>query len=118
MLQRSPSHHASRAAQVEIERAVFIQSIEIGENCGPFSIVSVKALDISTGLWQTLYAGEADSDKADLYKTTNQYNRFTPSPLCQTTFAASTIRIEQNTYAVNDWYVKVNGATEPQTDPT
>ena len=88
----------------------------MGENCGPFSIVRVKAWDSSTSLWQTLYTGEANPEMFKWYKDTNQYNKFIPSSFCQTTFATSILRFELDTYQSNDYneldYVKVVGATE------
>ena len=101
--------------QVEIETPVFLQSVEIGENRGMWSVVRVKAWDSSTSRWQTVHEGEADPDQFAWYQKTEQYNKFTPS-ICQTTFAASIIRIELDTYTINDWneldYVKVIGSTE------
>jgi hypothetical protein len=102
--------------QVEIDTAVHVQSLEIGENRGSWSIVGIKAWDTSTNLWQTLYKGEADVDRYEFYKATYQYNKFVPSPFCETTFKTSIIRIELDTYSLDDWneldYVKVIGATE------
>ena len=87
----------------------------MGENCGPFSIVGVKAWDTSTALWQTLYTGEADPELFKRFKDTLQYNKFRP-PICQTTFATSILRFELDTYQSNDYneldYIKVVGATE------
>ena len=103
-------------AQIEIDSAVYIQSIEIGENRGPWSVVAIKAWDSGSGLWQTLYKGTADKERYKLSKTTYQYNKFIPSPFCETTFKTSVIRIELDTYTIDDWneldYVKVIGATE------
>ena len=101
--------------QVEIVTPVYIQSIEIGENRGPFSVVGIKAWDSESNLWQTLYKGEADAEEYEFYKATHQYNKFKPSPFCQTTFKAALLRIELDTYAIDDWneldYVQVIGAT-------
>ena len=100
---------------MEIDTAVYIQSIEIGENRGPWSVVNIKAWDSSTNRWQSLYSGGVDTAAYELYKATNQYSRFAP-PLCQTTFLCSAIRIELDTFTIVDWneldYVKVIGATE------
>lgn len=94
---------------------MFIQSVEIGENRGMFSTVGVKALDVSTGEWQTIYSGEANEDQWSWMKSTQQYNKFKP-PICQPAFASSVVRIELDTYAISDWneidYVRVVGATE------
>ena len=102
--------------EVEIETPVYLQSVEIGENCGTHSIVKVKAWDSSTGLWQTLHSGKADSDLSADFKEMGQVRKFVPSPFCQTTFKASIIRIEMDTYETDDWnelnYVKILGATE------
>ena len=81
-------------AQVEIETAVYIQSIEVGENRGSWSIVGIKAWDRKSGLWQTLYKGVANTVRYEHFKATYQYNKLSPSPLCETTFKSSTIRIE------------------------
>ena len=104
--------------EVEIETAVYVQSITVGENRGSWSVVKIKAWDSSTSRWQTLYGGDADPVAWQLYKDTSQYNHFEPS-LCQTTFAASAIRIEMDTYKTADWnefdYVKVVGSTTLKT---
>ena len=100
---------------MEIETPVFVQSVEIGENRGMFSVVRIKAWDVSTSLWQTVFSGEADPGQFAWYQKTEQYNTFAPS-ICQTTFATSVIRIEMDTYTIADWneldYVKVVGSTE------
>jgi hypothetical protein len=103
--------------EVEVDTAVYVQSVEIGENLGTHSIVKVKAWDSTTGFWQTLYSGEADpGGQSAVYKETNRARKFVPSPFCQTTFKSSAIRIEMDTYAIEDWneldFVKVVGATE------
>ena len=101
---------------MEVETPVYLQSVEIGESHGTHSIAKVKAWDSSTSLWQTLYSGEADPELSAIYKETNQVRKFVPSPFCQATFKSSIIRIEMNTYAIQDWnelnYAKVVGATE------
>ena len=88
--------------EVEFDLPVYIQSIELGENRGLFSIVSVKAWDNNTRLWQTLYSGEADPVQFEFYKDTNQYHKFAPS-ICQSSFASAIIRIELDTYSIEDW---------------
>ena len=79
-----------------------------------WAVVKIKAWDSSTSRWQMIYEGEADPNKWQNSKETNQYNHFEPS-VCQTTFTTSVIRIEMDTYAIADWnevdYVKVVGAT-------
>ena len=101
--------------EVEVPEPVYLQSITIGENRGMFSIVKIKAFDAVSSLWQILWEGDADPDSWAWFKDTNQYHQFTPSPLCETTFATSVIRIEMDTYTIVDWneldYVKVIGAT-------
>ena len=88
--------------EVEIETAVFVQSIEIGENRGMWSIVKIKAWDSDTSHWQQLWSGEADVDQWEWYKNSKQYNKFMPA-ICQTSFASSIIRIEMDIFSVNDW---------------
>ena len=88
--------------EVEIETAVFVQSIEIGENRGMWSIVKIKAWDSDTSHWQPLWSGEADVGQWEWYKNSKQYNKFMPA-ICQTSFASSIIRIEMDTFSVNDW---------------
>ena len=104
--------------EVEIETAVYVQSITIGENRGMWAVVKIKAWDSSTSRWQTLYEGDADPDEWQIAKDTNRYNHFEPS-ICQTTFTTSVIRIEMDTYTIVDWneldYVKVVGATTLKT---
>ena len=100
---------------MELKTGVHVQAIEIGENRGAFSVVSIKAWDSSVGLWQALFTGKADTEQWEYYTRTRQYNKFAPS-ICQTTFATSVLRIELDTYAINDFneldYMKVVGATE------
>lgn len=104
--------------EVEIENAVYVQSITIGENRGMWAVVRIKAWDSSTSRWQTLYQGDADSGAWQIAKDTNRYNHFEPS-ICQTTFSTSVIRIEMNTYTIVDWneldYVKIVGTTTLKT---
>ena len=112
--------------QVEIETPVFLQSVEIGENRGMWSVVGVKAWDSSTSLWQTVYSGQADPDQFAWYQKTEQYNKFAPL-ICQTTFATSIVRIELDTYSINDWneigkssgvrISPLNNASNGQNDP-
>ena len=103
--------------EAEVETPVFVQSVEIGENRGMFSVVRIKAWDSRTSRWQSLYAGEADVDQWAHYSTTRQYHKFVPS-ICQTTFASSVIRLELDTFEIVDWneidYLKVVGATTPK----
>ena len=103
--------------EIEVGTATYIQSIEIGQNRGGWSVVRVKAWDSKTSRWQILFDGDADPDQFDWYKATNQYHKFVPM-ICQTTFLSSIVRIELDTFSIFDWneidYVKVVGATTPK----
>ena len=105
---------AKKCTQVEIEIPVYVQSVQVGEPRGMFSVVGIKAWDSRTSRWQTLYAGEADAEQWEYYVQTKQYNHFAPS-ICETTFTSSIIRVELNTFAMADFneldYLKVTGAT-------
>ena len=109
----SYTHHGyTEFIELGFNQSVYIQSVEVGENCGSFSVTSVKAWDDTTGRWQTLYTGEADSESGKTYKQTNQYHKFTPM-VCQTTFMSSVIRLELNTFSSVAWneidYVRLIG---------
>ena len=79
--------------EVEVDDAVYIESVIIGEVRGQFAVVGLKAWDDSAHQWQSLYSGTTNSTASAVYAANGQYHNFTPCILT-TTFNSSIITIE------------------------
>jgi len=98
---------------VKYDKKLYINEIEIGENRGMGSVVSIEAWDYTTKTWMVMWTGVADLDKQLLYYETEQYSRFYPT-LCQPAFKTDVVKIKMDTLTIDDYnevdYVKMVGS--------
>ena len=96
------------------ETPVYLQSIEIGENRGMGSIVSIEAYEHKTGTFNVVWSGEPDAKLSAYYTKTGQYRVNLPYPVCQPAFASDVYRFKVDTVTVDDWnefdYAKLQGS--------
>jgi len=101
---------------VKYDREVYIKDIEIGENRGAGSVVSLEAFDYSTKQWHVMWSGPPAVDEHTIHQTTGQFRFFRPYPLCQPRFKTDIVKLKLNTKAVDGWnefdYVKLVGSEE------
>jgi len=97
------NHGYSQFFTMKFDEKVFIKDIEIGENRGMGSIVSIEAWDYRTSSWMVIWSGEPDVERESFYKETKQYSIFVPYPLCQPTFRTDIIKVKMDTITIDDW---------------
>ena len=102
---------------MQFDEAVYVKDIEIGENTGPGSIVSIEAYNYATKSWMVMWSGKADYERYQFYEATNQFSTFIPYPICQPNFKTDVVKIKMDTKTIDAWceidYVKLVGGTEP-----
>jgi serine/threonine protein kinase/ABC-type branched-subunit amino acid transport system substrate-binding protein len=102
---------------MQFEEHVYISNVEIGENRGGGSIVSIEAYNYAMKQFVVIWSGKPDVEGYLFHKLTNQYSTFVPYPLCQPSFKTDIIKIKMDTKTINDWneidYVKLVGSTSP-----
>ncbi|GMH84901.1 hypothetical protein TrST_g12797 [Triparma strigata] len=100
----------------QFDEEVYVSGIEIGVNRGMGCVVAVEAYDRTSGTWQPVWTGEADTALWDFHKATGQYHTFVPYPVCATHFKTDIIKIKLDTNTIKDWneidYIQLTGSTE------
>ncbi|GMH56450.1 hypothetical protein TrRE_jg10491 [Triparma retinervis] len=101
---------------VQFENQVYLKSLKVGINRGAGSITDVEAYDRSTGTWQTVFHTKVTNDIAAFDKLTNQYNTWSPYPLCEPSFKTDIIKFKVDSITVGDWnefdYVEMTGSQQ------
>jgi hypothetical protein len=87
---------------VRFNESVFIDMIDIGENRGVGSVISVEAYDYDTLTWMVMWSGEADLELYNYHKDMGLYHTFRPE-LCQPPFKTDVIKIKMDTKTIQDW---------------
>jgi hypothetical protein len=97
---------------VRYSEKVYIDSIELGENRGVGSVVSIEAWDYGTKSWFVMWSGPPDLEAYNYFKTNGLYRKFNPD-LCQPPFKTDVVKIKMDAKTVDDWneldYARMEG---------